>query len=178
MKRLYYLTDSLESADLISRDLYEAGIKDDDLHILCCDEDALRQHHLHAATILQRTDIIRSVERGLIVGGMMSLCFMLPLAYMESFTFNAWLGISAFCIVVSLISGVIGGLAQENYKIYRFHDAVEQGRLLLMVDTPSEQEGFVRRIMSSQHPEAMLQGVTSTLANPFSPTLEMAPIRH
>lgn len=178
MKRLYYLTDSLESAELISRDLHEAGIKDDDFHILCCDEQTLQEHRLHSATIFQRTDIIRFVERGLIVGGMMALCFTVPLYYMESFTFNAWLGISAFCILVSLLSGVIGGLAQENYKIRRFHDSIEQGELLIMVDTAAEQEGFTRRIMATQHPEARLQGVTSTLANPFTPTLEAAPIRH
>lgn len=177
MKRLYYLTDSLESADLISRDLHEAGIRDDDFHVLCCDEQALRQHHLHSANIFQRTDIIRFVERGLIVGGMMSLCFALPMAYMESFTFNAWLGISAFCILVSICCGMIGGLAQENYKVQPFHDAIEQGELLIMVDTPAEQEGFVRRTMSSQHPEATLHGVSSTLVNPFTATEEAAPIR-
>lgn len=177
MKRLYYLTDSLESADLISRDLHEAGIRDEDFHVLCCDENALRQHHLHPANILQRTDIIRYVERGLIVGGMMSLCFMLPLAYIESFTFNAWLGVSAFSILVSVCSGLIGGLSQENHKIQRFHDAIEQGRLLIMVDTPVEQEGFVRRTMSSQHPEAALHGVSSTLVNPFTETLEAEPVR-
>lgn len=178
MKRLYYLTPSLESADTIAKDLREEGIKDEYFYVLSQDERALYERHLHAAGVLQRTDIIRFVERALIVGGMMALCFTLPLNYIKEFTFNVWISVSVFCILISLLSGIVGGLAQENYRIQRYHDAIEQGQLLLMIDVDNKEEASVRSMMSRHHPEAAMQGFSSIWANPFTPTQDMAPIRH
>lgn len=167
MKRLYYLAPSLNSVDKISADLHEQGISDWRFHIISKDESGLHRHHLHSATTLQRTDLVRYVERGIIVGVLLGLCFIVPLAYLEEFTLNAWLAISVFCMIFGAWTGGVGGITQENYKIRRFHDEIEKGFYLIMVDTKKQDEERVQRIMAVWHPEASLQGHSSTHINPF-----------
>jgi hypothetical protein len=69
MKRLYYLSSSIESVEQVSNDLHEKGITDWNFHIISKDEAGLYSHHLHSASLIQRTDVVRFVERGLISGG-------------------------------------------------------------------------------------------------------------
>jgi len=168
MKRLYYLAPSLNSVDKISKDLHEKGVTDWRFHIVSKDEAGLYSHHLHSASAIQRTDLIRYVERGVIVGGLLGLCFTIPLAYLEEFTLNAWLAVSFFCLLFGAWTGGIGGITQENYKIRRFHDEIEKGFYLIMVDVRKEDEALIQRIMEVWHPEASLQGHSSNHINPFA----------
>ncbi len=177
MKRMFYLTHSIESADTIARDLHDAGIAKQQIHVLGGTGTALEEHHLKPANIFQRTDIVRSIERALLVACLMSILFTLPLNYIEAFTFNAWLGISAFCLAFCLIAGTVSGLAQENCQIYRFHRAVSEGQYLIMIDISEGQAPIVRRVMGRQHPEASMEGAASLFVNPFSPTYESSPIK-
>ena len=78
MKRLYYLSPSIDSVDDVSQDLHEHGITDWNFHIISTNEDGLYSHHLHSANAFQRTDVIRFVERGLLSGGLVGLLFSGP----------------------------------------------------------------------------------------------------
>jgi hypothetical protein len=177
MKRLYYLTDSVQSADTMASDLREAGVDDSDIHVLGPNERDLLQHHLHPASVFQRTDLIRSIERTLMVGCALALLFTLPLNYLAEFRFSDWLLVSISCLVLALVIGVIGGLSQENYQIERFHEAIVQGRLMVIVDCTAGQTTRVRTMMNRHHPEARLEGIGSSLVNPFTDSIERVPVR-
>lgn len=168
MKRLYYISPTIESAEQISEDMHEHGVTDWHFHVLSKDESGLYSHRIHSATTLQRTDLVRYMERGLICGCALGLIFTIPLNYIEQFTFNTWLAISSFCVLFSTWCGGIGGVSQENYKIQRFHDDIEAGRYLIMVDVPKTDEEMIRKVMSIRHPEASLEGHSSTFTNPFA----------
>ena len=168
MKRLYYLSPSIDSAELVSKDLHEQGITDWHFHIISKDEEGLCSHLLHSANTFHRTDFIRFVERGLISGGLIGLFFAIPLAYIEGFTFNAWLAISFFGVLFGAWCGGVGGISQENYKIQRFHQQIEEGQYLIMVDVSKKDSQRIQAIMAVRHPEAMLQGESSTFTNPFA----------
>ncbi len=172
MKRLYYLTPTITSAEAISEDLHDEGVTDWNFHILSKDEAGLYSHHLHSANLLQRTDIVRYMERGLIVGLLMGACFAIPLYFLEEFTFGAWMAISVFCLLFGVWCGGIGGITRDNYKIERFHEDIESGKYLLMIDVHKHDEDVIKRVMAIRHPEARLQGHTSTHTNPFSAPLQ------
>ncbi|MFZ5603035.1 MAG: hypothetical protein ACOY7J_11340, partial [Pseudomonadota bacterium] len=56
-------------------------------------------------------------------------------------------------------TGGIVGISHENHHIARFHDALEQGDTLLMLDAYSpQQENRVRNLMHSRHLEATFEG--------------------
>ena len=168
MKRLYYLSPSIESAEQVSNDLHEKGITDWNFHIISKDDKGLYAHQLHSASLFHRTDVVRFMERGLISGGVLGLFFTMPLAYIEAFTFNAWLGVAFFCVLFGSWAGFVGGISQENYKVQRFHSQISEGQYLIMVDVHKEHEELIRCVMSIRHPEAVIQGQSSTITNPFA----------
>ncbi|MEP5176322.1 MAG: hypothetical protein ABJQ52_11520, partial [Marinobacter alexandrii] len=80
MKRLFYLVDAIDSVESISDDLHRDGVSNWRFHVVSKDEAGLYSHHVHSASVLDRTDLPRFVERGLIIGGLFALFFVLPLA--------------------------------------------------------------------------------------------------
>lgn len=168
MKRLYYLSPSIDSVDNVSKDLHEHGITDWNFHIISTNEEGLYSHHLHSANAFQRTDLVRFVERGLMSGGLVGLFFLIPFTYISEFTFNAWLTITLFSMFFGAWFGGVGGLNTEHYKIRKFHDQIVSGQYLLLVDVNKKDEQRIKCIMEIRHPEAVLQGHSSTITNPFS----------
>jgi len=168
MKRLYYLSPTIDSAEQVSNDLHEKGITDWHFHIVSKDEAGLYSHKLHSATLFQRTDVVRFVERGLMSGAVLGLLFTMPLAYIANFTFNVWLAITFFCVLFASWAGFIGGITQENYRIQSFHEQISQGQYLIMVDVQKQHEELIRCVMAVRHPEALIQGKSSIFTNPFA----------
>lgn len=172
MKRLYYLTDSLDSVSQISEDLHREGITDWNIHVLSKDEAGLYHRHVHSAHMFQQNDVIHSGEMGALIGGMTGLLVALIL--------DVWIPFSepVPVVILGLIAGIFtlfgawsGGLAgvtQENYKIRRFHDDLERGKHLILVDVHKSEELVVRQQLQQYHPEALLAAQGSTLIQPFS----------
>ena len=69
MKRLYYLADTIESAESISSELHQEGITDWNFHIMSYDKKGLKSHHLHSTnSFVHEHDGIRLAERGALIG--------------------------------------------------------------------------------------------------------------
>ncbi|MDX1451199.1 MAG: hypothetical protein R3183_01490 [Oleiphilaceae bacterium] len=168
MKRLYYLAPTIDSAEQISNDLHQHGVSDWRFHILSKDEAGLYTHHLHTANALQKTDMVRFMERGLMVGLSVGLLFALPAFYIEAFTVEAWIAICVFCVLFGTWAGGIGGISQDNYKTRHFQEAIDAGNYLIMVDAKKKDQDLIKRLMAQHHPEAQLQGSSSTYTNPFA----------
>jgi len=109
MQRLYYLTDSVSSVLSISRDLDEAGIGDNRLHVMGQSNAVLNQAHVHTTTPLEETDLMPFGFTGALAGLALGALFGFLLAIMDPWTmelggsavlvgaaffacFGAWLG--------------------------------------------------------------------------------------
>ncbi|WP_372835295.1 hypothetical protein [Pontibacterium sp.] len=171
MKRLYYLTDTIDSTESISKDLHHLGITDWNLHVLSKDDDGLFRHHIHGANTLQRLDLIHSGEQGALIGVMIGLCIGVALMLGKPFGIALDLiAISAIVAVFTLFGtwvGGLSGLSHESYKIKRFHDDLDAGKHLIMVDFRKAREPDVVQLMENQHPEAQFAGKDTTWINPF-----------
>ena len=170
MRRLYYLTSSVDSVEEISGDLHNRGVSDWRFHIVSKNEAGLYTHQLHSANTLYRTDLVRFVERGVIIGGLTGCAIIAPLALSNLFnlTVGALLAMGLFCVLIGAWIGGIGGISNENNKIRRFHGAIEKGQYLIMIDVRKKDVEEMKQLMSKNHPEALLQGLDSTLTNPFA----------
>lgn len=175
MKRLFYLVDSIDSVEEISDDLHAHGITDWRFHIVSKDEAGLFNHRLHSASILDRTDLPRFVERGILIGAVAGALAVgiLTIAIGLDFPIGAWIALFAFAVVAGGWLAGFGGIQGENYRIRRFHDDIENGKYLVMVDVPRQDEQEMKRLMSARHPEAGLQAEGSSFNNPFA----AAPVR-
>jgi hypothetical protein len=170
MVRLFYLVSSIDSAKEISDDLHKNGVTDWRFHIVSKDEAGLYTHQLHTASVLDRTDLPRFVERGAIAGFVLALAFIVPLALLEvvNMPAAAWIALFIFVVVAGAWVGGFGGIQSENYRLEPFHQDIEAGRYLIMVDTPKQHISKVKELMAKNHPEAELQGKDSSFNNPFA----------
>jgi hypothetical protein len=119
---------------------------------------------------LDRTDLVRFVERGAIIGAVFGLAFVLPMAMFSGLSWPAlaWVAMFVFFIAAGAWLGGFGGISSENYRIRRFHKDIEAGRYLVMVDTPKAHVAEMKVLMIKNHPEAELQGASSSFNNPFA----------
>ena len=171
MKRMYYLTGSLDSTEQISNDIHDAGITNWHFHVISKDEVGLYRRHIQGANLFQKHDIIRYGERGALVGFCSAL---LATGYaMGAEIFGA--GASGFIYVaifglITLFGAWLGGLmglATENQAIAQFHDEIDSGKYLILIDVHRDQEEAIRNLMASKHPETRLAQIGSTLIHPF-----------
>lgn len=171
MKRLFYLTDSMALASQVSRQLqHTPGIANWRFHALAKDEAGLYSHQLQGASPLQRCDILRGTERGGLLGLMIGAAFVLLASRVIDFS-GSW---GVFAMVALIVSatlfgaweGGMLGLSRENYKIRRFHNALEAGAILLMVDVRKVDEGRIRNLLS--HIPIRPMGEGSSVVNPFA----------
>jgi hypothetical protein len=171
MKRLYYLTRDLDAVDRISRTLHEAGISDWNFHVLSKDKAGLTTHRIHSTTPLHERDIIHSSEQGAIIGALLGVCvaFILIATGVLSATPMGYLGAAVLAFVIfmhGVWAGGFAGIQRENYKIRQFHNELEEGQYLLMIDVARRDEQTIAKLMSLCH-EATPMGDDSTLITPF-----------
>ena len=167
MKRLYYITPQINSAEQIAKDMHNEGVKDWNFHVLSKDRDGLYRHHIHSANPLQEFDIIHSALRGGIFGLTVALALCLSVNLISGY---AALSLPLLLLVGALFGSWLGaliGLTHENYKVARFHNEIEAGNFLVMVDVHKNEESKIKTLMEHYHPEASGAGEDSTLINPF-----------
>ena len=162
MKRLYYLFRGTQHARAISDDLQLAGLDNGQLHFLSRDQANLQLSNVHAASVFQERDLQHSGFYGGMIGLGVGVLFALYLMtselgpHMNFMLFAFVCGIFAF---FGAWTGGIVGISHDNHHIARFHDAIEQGDTLLMLDTYTpQQENKAREIMNSRHLEASFEG--------------------
>ena len=172
MKCLYYIAPTLKSTQEVADDLNQVGVFEWLIHVIARDEAGLKRERLHSSNYLETTDLIRD---GLIGAGLGFVGAILALAMMMVFEpfgpdapsvlyFFLFLVLTGFGAWV----GGLTGLDNENRKIRRFHDNIEQGEFLLLIYALKEHEDEIRDVMSRKHPEARLAAVDRQFLNPFA----------
>ena len=171
MRRMYYLTDNIDSCEQISADLHHAGITDWNFHVLGKDEAGLHKRHIHSANYVHKLDIVRDAERGGLLGLVAASFVTLYLNSADTFAGHTsglmYVAIFGFVTLFGVWAGGMVGLATENQKIAQFHDDIEAGRFLIMIDVKKEDEERLKNLMASAHPEASFKRTGSTFINPF-----------
>lgn len=159
-RRLYFMLPDTKTAETIERELLLAKIDDPHIHFLA--KDGVSLGRLHAANLLQRSDLLHGIGIGLIAGGITGALVGFVL------TFNPELGreigmggvlvMSVVCAMVgSWISGMIA-VSIPNSRLRRFQPAIDRGEILLMADVPLRRTTEIRELIMSHHPEVQAKG--------------------
>ena len=170
MKRLYYLLSDIDKLEQISDRLHAEGISDWRFHVLARDEKGLIKHHLHSANFFMKRDVVHSGERGALVGagvGLYLCAFIMPWSVAGPVVLGAIL--VAATLVCAWLGSLVGGF-HENYKITRFHDQLDSGKYLVLVDVRREEEERIRELVHRLCPELSVAGTDSPFTNPFKST--------
>ncbi|MBS1212487.1 MAG: uncharacterized protein H6R26_1104, partial [Proteobacteria bacterium] len=150
MKRLYYLTENIDSVEQVSNDLHQAGVTDWNFHVLSKDEAGLYKRHIHSANYLQKLDIIRNAERGAMAGFAGAVLVTGYVITAEPFGSQlsglVYVAIFGFITLFGAWMGGLVGLSRENQKIAEYHDDIEAGKFLIMIDVKIGDEQRVQDV--------------------------------
>ena len=181
MRRLYYIADTVEDTEAVSNALMNEGIKRLHLHVLAKDEAGLYTHKIHSATPIQQLDIIHTGARyallGAVAGALLgTVIYGLAAAGVLRFDMPVWviLALAGLGTCFGAWEGGMVGLSRENYKIERYHEDIEAGRYLIMVDVSKEQRPLVKELMNMDFAHVPYRGGTST----FVSVLERPKVMH
>ncbi len=181
MKRMYYLADTLEAAERVWNNVQHINISSGSFHVVSKDEDGIKRHHLSSASAVRRTDLIHSGEQGALIGGTIGFLFALWLIVAKPFDMNVgMMGFSVAFLMFTVFGAWAGGLiglSHENYKIVPFHNAIEEGKYLLMIDVGTvQQENLLRMLMRLKHQDVLFEGGDSLFINPFEMKTSFQPL--
>lgn len=163
MKRLYFLVPDIDSASRIVAEMRDAGVAADHVSVVGSDHHRLEQAHLHEAGVLHGTHLVDGLKTGLALGGTTGI--IAGIAAVSFPPAGLILGGGAIVGLGVLGAGVGGwlgsmlGIAATDPGIHRFHDEIQQGRLLLLIDIPKERELEMLDRIRRHHPEARIESV-------------------
>ena len=161
-KRIYWLLPNMDSARKTLNDLLLARITVGHMHFLAREDTDMSQ--LHEANILQTTDVIRSAQYGLTIGGATgALVGALAAVVFPIVGDSPQWGIAALLAIFGAGFGAWAssmiGISTPSVRLKRFEGAIEQGQILLMVDVPRARVEEIEQLLQVSHPEARLEGV-------------------
>ena len=162
MRRLYFLLPHTDSAKVIVDELLLARIEERHIHIAAADHHALIEAHLPEANLLQESDFIPAVERGLAVGGATGILAGIAAVVVPGVGLalggGAILGIGlAGAGVGAWVSSMIG-ISTPSSRLTEFEKAIEEGQLLMVVDVPKDRVDEISTLVRKHHPEAHIEG--------------------
>jgi hypothetical protein len=167
MRRLYFLVPDVESAAKIVDELLLARVEERHIHIVAKDHVSLEEANLPEATVLQESDFVPAVERGLAVGGVTGM-----VAGVAAVTFPpAGLVFGGGAILATSVAGAgVGawlsgmiGVSAPNSRLRAFEDAIEAGQLLMILDVPRGRVDEIDQLVRQHHPEAEVEGMEPTV---------------
>lgn len=163
-KRIYWLLPDLDSARRTMNDLLLARI--DEGHIHFAAKDGSDMEGLHAASILQTSDLVEAAQNGLLIGAGLGGAAGVLAAYTVVGSMGG-AGLQAGVVMMTAgIGAVLGtwsasmiGSSTPSRRLKRFERAMESGQYLLMVDVPRARIQEVEAMLEARHPEGHFEGM-------------------
>jgi len=161
MKRLVLLVPNVETAHRIVADLLLAGLDKDEIHIIA--KEGIPLEGLPEAGLTQKTDLIPAMKRGLAAGSATGLLAGLAAVLLPTGLIAAG---GAVLLATTLAGAAIGtwaasmiGVSVPSEEVQKYEQAVNEGKLLMLVDTPKSRAEEIIRIIRNHHPGAEIEEV-------------------
>lgn len=160
-RRIYWLLPDLASARRTMNDLLLARIAEQHIHFVA--REGADMSGLHAANVLQTSDVVRAAQLGLVVGAAVGIVVgVLAAIFFPIVGDEPQWGVAA---VLAILGGAFGawassmiGISTPSHRLARFEPAIEQGQILLMIDVPRSRVDEIEERLQALHPEAHLEG--------------------
>jgi Protein of unknown function (DUF1269) len=143
-------------------DLLLARVAEQHIHFVA--HEGIDMTGLHEANVLQTSDVIRAAQAGLVIGGAAgALAGVVAALFFPIVGDEPQWGLVAVLAVVGAIFGAWAssmiGVSTPSNRLKRFQSALDEGKILLMVDVPRSRVEEVEARLQALHPEAQLEGV-------------------
>lgn len=160
-RRLYFLLPDNKSAQTVHTELLLAKIEERHMHVIARSEADLA--NLPEAGLLQKTDVMRGLHMGVILGaltgmilGYVSIQLELIVPGMETWAVTSLTLGGAF---IGAFATTMIALNMANTRLERFQPDIDKGRILFMVDVPFKRIEEISSMVHNLHPEADMRGI-------------------
>lgn len=159
--RLYFLVPNVEICQRIVDELLVDRIDQRHIHVIAREGMALED--LPQARLVDRTDVVRALERGAAAGGATGLLAgLLAIAFPP-----AGLVLGGGAVLATALAGAgfgawaasLIGASLPNSELESFEQAIQSGQLLMLVDVPSGRARIVADLIRLHHPEVDIANV-------------------
>jgi hypothetical protein len=168
MRREYFLVPDLETARNIVHELLLSHVEERYIHLIARDDISLED--LPEATLMQKSDFVPALEKGVFGGAYTGLAAgLIVLAFPPAGVAiggGAILAMIAAGATVGGMMSVLVGVGLPSSRIEKFKDAIEAGEILMLVDIPRKRLEEIQEIVTRHHPEAEFDGI-EPLQPPF-----------
>jgi len=165
MRRVYFLVPDLAVAKRIVDELLLARVEERHLHVLAKRGTPLED--LPEASLLQKTDFVPAVQRGLALGGATGMLAGLVAVALPATPLviagGVLLGASLAGAGVGAWLGGMVGMNIGNTRLAQFADAIERGALLVMADVPPARVEEIEERVRKHLPEVEIDGTEPTI---------------
>ncbi len=165
VRRIYFLVPDVTTTKRIVDELLLARIEERHIHVIA--KSGTPMEDLPEANLLQKSDFIPAVERGLALGGTTGI-----LAGLVAVTLPATAPMLAggILLMATLSGAGIGawaggmvGVSVGNTRIKQFEKAIEAGQLLLLADVPKSRVDEIEERVKQHLPEVEIEGTEPTI---------------
>ncbi|MGD2118663.1 MAG: DUF1269 domain-containing protein [Chromatiales bacterium] len=163
MRRLYFLLPNVEIAQKVVNELLLSHVPEKHLHVIAASDVDLGE--LPEASLLQKSDFIPAMERGVAVGGATGI-----LAGLAALAFPGVVIAGGAVLATGILGAGMGawlggmiGMDVENTHVQQFQDAIEKGQLLVLVDVPKERVEEIQQQVVKHYPDAGFEGTEPTI---------------
>ena len=165
VRRIYFLVPNVTITKCVVDELLLARIEERHIHVIA--KSGTPMEDLPEANLLQKSDFIPAVERGLALGGTTGI-----LAGLVAITLPATAPVIAggVLLMTTLAGAGIGawaggmiGVSVGNTRIKRFEEAIEAGQLLLLADVPKSRVDEIEERVKQHLPQVEIEGTEPTI---------------
>ena len=163
MRRLYFLLPDLELTNKVVDELLLARIEEKHIHVIAREGTELGE--LPEATLVQKSDFIPAMERGIAVGGATGLVAGLVAVAIPGVVIagGALLAMGVAGAGMGAWLGGMIGLDVGNSHVKQFQEAVQNGQILMLVDVPKDRVETVQASIRKHHSEVDFEGTEPTI---------------
>lgn len=160
MHRLYFLMPDIKITHNLVNELLLSHVEERYIHVIA--KEGTPMEELPEASLLQKSDFIPAIERGITLGAITGV--MVGLVAMTFPPAGLVIGGGAVSAIVGAGAGVGGwlssmvGISVPSSRLKKFEDAIKAGEFLVLVDVKRERVDEIGEMVKSHHPEADIEG--------------------
>ena len=165
MMRAYFLVPDTSTAKTIIDELLLKHVEWRHLHVIANKDVSLEE--LPEAELAQKSDLLPSLRRGALTGSGLGLfmglvAMAVPPAGL-TIAGGAVLAMAAGGAGFGALMATMIGVDVPNSRLKRFEEAIQEGKLLLMVDIPRDRVEEIQQVIHAHYPAADIQGTDPTI---------------
>jgi hypothetical protein len=165
MRRIYFLVPDIATTKRIVDELLLARIGERHIHVIA--KRGTELEDLPEANLLQKTDFVPAVERGLALGGTAgALAGLVAIVLPPASTVIAGgilLGSTLAGAGVGAWAGSLIGVSTSSSRIKQFEEAIEAGQLLVLADVPKGRVDEIEARIREHLPKVNIEGTEPTI---------------